>query len=662
MLGALALAIIVSAGIWNVDENFKFTRYQNGDFLLQKKAWISLGVHAAGALLLWAAAWRFWKRPGFAALLPAAVATLLTMFVFVEDWSRERLGWAWWLWGVGGSLGVLAWQTGAAARAWRLTPRKARTLLNAWGFAGALLAMVLLGGAIGVWEYRFSALHLLDLRTDAYDFANLHQCMWTLAETGVSTTTVMKYSDVREFGYRWWAEHFTPIQFFLLPFYAPFRSPESLLFLQYLAGALALIPLALALRADIRSRSAALALTLAYMLHPLIARAATNGFHFENFFPPFFFLAYYFYAKRRVAGFVVAMAAAFSVKETLGVYVFPWGLALALFDRERRRWGLLIMGLSALHFVIAMQIVMPWYREGAMHRVAEERYHWVFKDRGLPEFESAGDLVKACLFYPMDTLRGLVAENRWRSPFRLLLPLGLLCLLRPWTLLIFAPAVAINMLSNWPFQAEFEHYHALEVLPLIIVATGSALRRPWQPRGWGRLRRFRACAALALVGATLGAHWGDGLLPMGGRNAKLPPVLWRQRPWALEVYRILTDEVPSDLNVSANYYLCPPLSDREKLYLVPRVTENTDAIFLMKYAMIPPSAVPGNSPQSILEFTRTALESGQWRLARPYDPELGLLWLERSNDGQRVPNAEAIAKDMFLEIVAPWEKKPRDDR
>jgi uncharacterized membrane protein len=651
--GSLAIAGAAGVSAWNIRKGFKISKQIAGERLLPPKEYAEVAAYALGAMILWAVAGKaLGRRIRPVSMAPAAAAGLAVAFVWADEWTRETFGLMVWFLGLGWSAGLIAWDLGAPARLRALAPGKLRrwTGLGAgqrnagrWAWLAACAGLAILQTAIALWSFHYMDRKLSNLAVEAYDFANLRQSMWTLANQGVAKASVMRYTGLESFGYRWWAEHFTPIQFFLLPFYAPFQTGRSLLVLQYIATILTVFPLLAALRLETRSRFLAFALTLAYALHPFAAQTAINDFHYEMFYPLFFFGAYYFYARRRPAGFVVLLAAAFSTKETIAPYVFFWGLALLLFDRERRRWGALMAGLSLAYFVVAAQMVIPWHRGGAMSRVVAERYNWIFAGRGLEPFESLGDLAKASLFYPADVAAALLTPGRRASLAWLLAPLGFLCLARPWTLLIFLPAALINILSSFQLQAEFRIYHALEVLPLAVVATAAALRHPTALRVRGRRRRLNACLGLALLIAVWGGHRGRSPLPTGGLYPKHPPFLHRSDERAERLCAALRT-VPSDARIATAYMLCAPLSGREWLFHTMLPPEADVFIAAKGYLDAPPETVPG-AAETMRRLMKEALRGGRWRLARPYDPELGLLWLERGGPGPSGAEIEAILAD-----------------
>ena len=98
-------------------------------------------------------------------------------------------------------------------------------------------------------------------------------------------------------GETFFATHFSPILIFLIPFYAIYPQPETLLVLQSLIIALGAVPL-YHLARDVLSKSFAIKLSLVYIINPMIVGANLFDFHVELFLPITLLSLIYFLHKR----------------------------------------------------------------------------------------------------------------------------------------------------------------------------------------------------------------------------------------------------------------------------------------------------------------------------------------------------------------------------
>jgi uncharacterized membrane protein len=97
----------------------------------------------------------------------------------------------------------------------------------------------------------------------------------------------------------YFAIHFSPILFTLVPFYAINPRPETLLILQSWILALGAFPLYLMVKETVKDKKLALLAGLAYLLYPALQGANWFDFHPQAFYPLLIFSMYYFFVKER---------------------------------------------------------------------------------------------------------------------------------------------------------------------------------------------------------------------------------------------------------------------------------------------------------------------------------------------------------------------------
>jgi len=677
ILGVI-LAGLTGAAIGNWWEVWRFSKHMAGERLMRPSEWVVFAAFVLVAMGLFAFSGRLLRgrRINWWTLLPAVF-----MGYWAERYARFEDGrrfYSLFLFSGGAALSLclVLLQSGLTTRAAVLLRpwRKSRLDRMLWPLSVAALGI--LASCICWWVMYYAHRLLRDFLMNSYDYANLYQTMWTLAHEGVQRTTLLHYTDIYKYGYHAWGEHFTPVSFFILPFYEIFlwlewHEIESVSYITIFFMNVAWLPLLFALRHHLRSRALAVGLTLAWMLHPLHIVVQTHGFHYESFFPFFFFTAYWFYVRRRLAGFVVFLLLSFTGKESMPIMAVCWGATIMVFHRGWRRWGALTAAIGAAYYVISMHIVVDVIRHGDPYGFISYRYGWLFEHRGV-EIESAGDLVKNSIRYPMDVLYALTLEERWRGWMMLAGPFAYLMFLRPWTALMVIPPTMMHMLTSFQPQFQFVLYHPIEILPIYLVAVATALERPvrWVPSG-GTWRRLQACAAIALVLSAVGAHVGRSMLPGGGAYPVLPPVLKRSKPWAPKLYEVLTS-IPPERVPAGEGFAMVKLSGRYRAhYYLDRynrdpegdVPPDTTDIVVIPPRLIYPNSENEFGPDKLLEYLRRDMASGEWRLHMPYDPGFGVIWLERTPEGEeRVPveNPEEILKDFFRDAEKGLWKPPEE--
>lgn len=107
---------------------------------------------------------------------------------------------------------------------------------------------------------------------------------------------------------------FAPILFLILPFYALYPAPETLLVVQSFAIGLGAIPLFCLARDKLRSDRLSLAFAVMYLLYAPIQGVNIYDFHPEAFFSVFMLFAiYYFFKERWQAYFIFSVLTLMSI-------------------------------------------------------------------------------------------------------------------------------------------------------------------------------------------------------------------------------------------------------------------------------------------------------------------------------------------------------------
>jgi uncharacterized membrane protein len=116
--------------------------------------------------------------------------------------------------------------------------------------------------------------------------------------------------------------HFSPILFTLLPIYAIYPSPESLLVAQSFLLAIAAMPLYLLSKALLKSKKTSFALVVAYLLFTPLHGANWFDFHPQAFIPLLIFSLYYFFIKKSWKLYLVSVILTLMIQEHLPFILF----------------------------------------------------------------------------------------------------------------------------------------------------------------------------------------------------------------------------------------------------------------------------------------------------------------------------------------------------
>jgi uncharacterized membrane protein len=478
------------------------------------------------------------------------------------------------------------------------------------------------------------------------------------------------------------AVHFEPIMFLLAAIYAVFPSPKTLQVVQVLVVAAGAFPAyGIAVR-RLRSAAAGVLFAVLYLLSPALDSAVTFDFHAVTLAAPLLLFALYFLLTRNSWGFLIACGLAITTKEEVALTVVMLGLYAALIQRRWRFGG--SVALAALGWIVMESLVM---------RAISPIGHSPMASRYAAFGDSPLAIAVGILTHPLLLGQYLLDPGRIGYLGALLAPLAFFALASPLLLLVAAPAIALNMLSSWPFMYSGAGQYNAEIVPVMLVAAidGIARLSAFGARLLPRLRaglRSLAWRAQAqptllslLVGIALGGlsaarqsvayqwtrmqEWHRSARGRPMRRAPAGPAValtlalalvavvadlgaqqrlgflplgrdftWPQTTAHTRLADTLIQRIPSGASVSAQSDLAPHLSNRRFVYLFPSGAQDADYIFL---------DVTGNPYPLMIESeyaaqVRAALRSGSYQIVAAQD---GYLLLERVSLCSSAPAAPA---------------------
>ena len=148
----------------------------------------------------------------------------------------------------------------------------------------------------------------------AWDLGIFSQAFWSTVNGRFFYYTVEPW-----FGECFFAVHFSPILFLVVPFFAVYPHPETLLVLQSFVIALGAVPLYFLAKGKLSERLAFL-VAASYLINPLVIGANLYDFHFEAFIPVTLFSTIYFLKKRNLKLFVLSLFLSLMVHEYMAFF------------------------------------------------------------------------------------------------------------------------------------------------------------------------------------------------------------------------------------------------------------------------------------------------------------------------------------------------------
>lgn len=387
--------------------------------------------------------------------------------------------------------------------------------------------------------------------TAQYDLGIFDQAVWNASRGNGLLCTVKNNSPMNLLG-----DHFEPILFLIAPLYWIWPGASTLIILQSLVLASAVVPLFLIARTKLgNNRWLIIAFLISYALSKPLRGIAYSDFHPDCFILLALFWAYYFLIKKNNAGFWISLVALIACKEDTAFLIVAFGL-FAFFGEKRRTLGVCLMGLGVSLWFFLSGYLIPSLNPAA-------KYDYLSK---LPFGPTYADNLSALIGKPQLMITHFFTKLKLEYVLGLLGPLLFLPMLSSAHIFLFAVPLLKTLLPGPALCGIYDissHYTA-HILPLIIIAAIEACRR----------FKMKWLAVVLIAAAFLSHGKTDG-----HKLSRFMKTIRTEH--TLQTIQFL-NRVPVEASVAAGYLVVPHLSARHEMYLwTPDWTESSPADYLV---------------------------------------------------------------------------------
>lgn len=436
-----------------------------------------------------------------------------------------------------------------------------------------LFVVLLLILAYGIYFSAYSIENHRALLTHASDLGQIDQSIWNTLHGHLLEVTRRDGTQAPRF-----TDHVEPLFILLSLVFMIYDDVQALLIAQSFAiaiGALAvfwiarkrLVPAPGSILETERRRDwLAVGFAAVYLLFPALEAANLAEFHAVTFAPALILFAYHFGAERKWGFFALAAFLALMVKEEISLLVFMLSAYFSVSDfrllisarrtnPERSRTGTLVFNRVPLFFAI---LAIAWFALTVFVII--------------PAFSPLGKSVYTCRYIVSEecgiVARGLFLNERAGYLLALFASVGFVALFDPIALILGAPLILANVVSNYPAQYSGTFHYSAPIAPyLVLAAIGGTVRmQGWLQRARdARLRVlaspfFRIGVSVLPFIIALSYHALAGYTPIGGAFS------WTPLDAHAELLARFTNQIPREAIVAATPALHPHLSHRRFLY------------------------------------------------------------------------------------------------
>ena len=423
----------------------------------------------------------------------------------------------------------------------------------------------------------FTSLRHYNFQTQTWDMGIFAQTFWNTVHGNIMQNSI---EEARNH----FAVHMSPWLFILAPGYALFPSPYYLLIIQTLIVALGAWPLYL-LAKKLLSGSWPLILSTGYLFYPALHWINIFDFHPIAFLPPLLITAFYFLEDKKWLWSALFLALSTSTQEDAVLIVLFIGIYLLLKGGAGRKFGLAVILLSIFYFLFSTQVIMPALGGGLLRLDRYEQFG-----------STAPEIIKNIFLQPKILIQTLFNAEKFRYVFWLFLPVAFLPFFSRTALLLLAPGLLENLLTN--FNSQFTGFYQYDsvLIPGIFISSIFGLKNllAYWPKYASRIRWLLILAIAA--GYLVRSPVNPVFFPAG---------LFQSNPhWA--AFRLMVKSVPPGATVAAQTNLVPHLANRERIYMLN--TEPFPPDFVLIDALDDFGFLgPDDLQQYILKYTNSGL-------------------------------------------------------
>ncbi|WP_319579379.1 DUF2079 domain-containing protein [uncultured Methanospirillum sp.] len=413
---------------------------------------------------------------------------------------------------------------------------------------------ITIGVAIYIIFFSYLSLFNLSILQMGQDLAIFNQSFWTTLHGGGFLENT--FEGVSHFGY-----HFSPILFFLFPFYMLIPGPEILLIFQSIFLGLGAIPFYLCGR-ELLNKKAGFVVGIIYLLYPAVHGINLFAFHELAFLPFFLGIALWgFITGRKNLCFIFCILSLL-IKEDVTLIIGMIGVIGVWKGRTlrmRENWQhIILLILSIVIFVVYLFIIKPSF--------------------GLAD---SSDSSLEIIQYT-NPLENLASNNDLRFSFliQLFTPLLLTPLASPEILLICIPSfieIFFATPGKFIYYNIFSHYPAL-VIPIVFVSMIVTLRKIKENSREKIRKAFFPFLILILLSSVITtALWSPVISQIIVLNYNYSPQFCDD----VDKLEVIADCIPPSASVSTQWQLLTLMSQRYSIW--EGYHPNADVILLYPY-------------------------------------------------------------------------------
>lgn len=419
------------------------------------------------------------------------------------------------------------------------------------------------------------------LRTYAYDLGNYNQALYTTLHGGglLYYTADLPVTNGSMMGV-----HFSPILLIILPVYALYSAPPTLLVIKTFILALGAYPLYRLAKHCLKTNLWGLLFSAAYLLNPMLQGINWFDFHPEAFFPTFCLFSLYYGIKKDWLKYSLFIFLTLTTTEYSAILVIVNSLYLLSVNKDEaknslraiRRLELRNIDVSLKYLMLSIVLAVAWFFV-AMRVISSFSPNPIVQG-GAPQWSVLGangilDIPMRAVSAPGRAITALVYDWPLKVVYLLILfgSTAFLSFSNIRSIALTLPWLCVALLSNYsPFYYIGNQYPAFLLPPVMIgavIGTRKLLDSSSRRRTWSKSPKVLALFLLvssltfSMISSPLyGLHlatWPD--LTYG-----IPPITEHE-----QIVSQFASLIPQNASIITQQNIFPLVSSRIKSFVIP---------------------------------------------------------------------------------------------
>lgn len=409
-----------------------------------------------------------------------------------------------------------------------------------------------------------------------FDLGMYEQVIWNTAYGRPFATSAFRYTQ-NHIG-----ADLIVLEAILAPLYALIPNTMTLLVAQVMAIAAGAVPLYWLTRDRLQSNWAALGFGIAYLLYTPLLYLTLNEFQPRAFAMVLILFALYFLDKNRFIPYFAFLFISLLTRSDVALIVFMLGV-LAFVWRKPWKFTVAPLVLGAVWFALAVFVIVPSFKTDSGGFIYFETYGWLGK--------TPGEVINTLLTQPAQVLQTVFSPQKIQFLVQVFGPTLPFSLLRPDVLLLAAPTLALNLLSQYNVQSNITRQYAAMLYPIMyasaVLGIAWLAQRKWFTRTKTRAYFVHGAVVWILV-LTIAESFFVGN-PVISQYRKGPS------PRA-ETARALVASIPADAALGISNHVGPFAGQRRGFYFFPPHEYYTHNTFEVAEYLLIDAQADGNTP------------------------------------------------------------------